>query len=67
VLDEGLLGHGQRTANGARVDEDSVVDEEGRGPLTESFGSVGAEYSYLHSRPILAYIVDDDRLVVPRP
>src|SRR5207249_3435816 len=54
VLDLRLLGQGERATDRAGIDQDAVVDEEGRGALTESFGSVGAEHSNLHSRPILA-------------
>ena len=48
VLDDDLLGAGERTADRAAVDENGVVDEECGGALSESFGSIGAEHSDLH-------------------
>ena len=54
VLDRELLGTGQRTADGAAVDQDSVVEQEGGRPLRESLGSIRAEHSDLHSSAIVA-------------
>ncbi len=54
VLDRELLGARQGAADGAAVDQESVVDEESGRPLRESLGSVCAEHSDLHSSAIVA-------------
>ncbi len=48
VLDQALLGAGEGTAHGAGVNQIPLVDEKRGRALTESFGSIGAEHSYLH-------------------
>ena len=51
VVDRDLLGNGQRAADGSRVDENGVVDQEGRGPLALPFAAVGPEDLEPHSHP----------------
>src|SRR5713101_6162032 len=57
VFDGELLGHGEGAADAAAVDQDLVVDEEGRRPLPETFAAEGAEHANLHALAILAHTV----------
>ena len=48
MLDRELLGNGQSAGDRAAVDQDLVVDEEGRRAMPEPFASEGAEHTNFH-------------------
>ena len=49
VLDLDLLGHRERAPDGSGVDQDAVVDEEGRRPLALTFTAIGPKDLEPHS------------------
>ena len=48
MLDRELLGNTQGSGDAAAVDENAVVDEEGRRAMPEPFASEGAEHAKFH-------------------